>query len=123
MSIQLQDVREEIERQEHERQNELQEEWNKALSGLADNQAPAVLAWREKFKEARDNLNIRVMEECVIRLNDHSLGEPLPASDSMDTVHDLLTEFVNFVDDKRDIEEYVKDSGGLVSLQSSLGLS
>ena len=123
MSVQLQDVREEIERQEYERQNALQEEWNNAFSGLTENQAPAVLAWREKFEEARDNRIIRVMEECVIRLNDHSLGEPLPASDAIDAEHDLLTEFVDFVDDKRDIEEYVKGSGGLVSLQSRLGLS
>ena len=123
LSIQLQDVQEGIERQELERQNDLQEEWNKAFSEPVEIQAPAVQAWREKFEEARDNRNIRVMEECVIRLNDHSLGEPLPDSDSIDAEHDLLTEFVNFVDDKPNIEEYVKDSGGLVSLRSRLGSS
>ena len=123
LSIQLQDIQEGIERQELERRNDLQEEWNRTFSGLAENQAPGVQAWREKFEVARDNRNIRVMEECVIRLNDYSLGEPLPASDHIDTEFDSLTEFVSFLDDKPDIEEYVKDSGGLVSLQSSLGLS
>lgn len=123
MSIQLQDVQEGIERQELERQNELREEWDETFSKLAENDAPSVQAWREKFQAARDNRNIRVMEECVIRLNDHSLGEPLPDSDPIDADHDFLTEFVYFVDDKLDIEEYVRDSSGLVSLQSSLGLS
>ena len=123
MSIQLQGVQEGIERQKFERQNDLQEEWNKTFSGLAENHAPAVQAWGEKFEAARDNRNIRVMEECVIRLNDYSLGEPLPDSDSIDTEQNILTEYIAFVDDIPDIEEYVKDSSGLVSLQSRFGLS
>lgn len=127
MSIQLQDIQEGIERLELQKQDGFQEDWDKLLSDFDDNVAPALKAWQGKFEAARDNRNIRVMEECVIRLNSHSLGEPLPDSDSNDVFdapgRKALTEFLAFVDGITDIERYVQDSGGLASLQSRLGSS
>ncbi len=126
MSTQLQDIQVGIERLELQRQNGFQEEWDILFSQIDDSSSPAVEAWREKFVAARDNRNIRVMEECVIRLNSHSLGEPLPDSNSNDASdapgRKTLSEFVSFVDRIPDIERYVQNSGGLATLQSRLGL-
>ena len=124
MSTQLQDIQEGIERMELQRQDVFQEDWDKLFSALDDNAAPAVRAWQEKFEAARDNRNIRVMEECVIRLNSHALGEPLPDSNSNDVFdapgRKTLTEFAAFVDGISDIEERVRSSSGLASLEDSL---
>ena len=67
MSTQLQDIQEGIEHMEFQRQDVFQEDWDKLFSAIEDNAAPAVKAWQEKFEAARDNRNIRVMEECVIQ--------------------------------------------------------
>ena len=127
MYLQLQDIQDGIERLELQKQDVFQDDWDKLFSALADKAAPAIKAWQEKFKAARDNRNVRVMEECVIRLSSHSLGEPLPDSNSNDVLdapgRNTLTEFVAFVDGIQDVERYVQDSSGLASLESRLGLS
>ena len=124
MSLQLRDIQEGIERLELQKQDVFQDDWDKLFSALDGEAAPAVKAWQEKFEVARDNRNIRVMEECVIRLRSHSLGELLPESNSNDVLdspgRNTLTQFVAFVDGIPDIERYVQDSGGLASLQSRL---
>ena len=127
MSIQLQNISEGVGRLECQRQKDLQDEWNKTFSDLVENQVPAVQAWLEKFEAAQDNHNIRVMEECVIRLNSYSLGEPLPDSDADDVSEapgqKTVAEFAAFVDSIPDIERHVQNSGGLDSLLSRFGLS
>ena len=124
MSIQLQDIHEGIEREEVERQRQLQREWNDEISGLVDNTAPAIQTWQAKFMAAQDYGNIRVMEDCVIRLRNHSLGDPLPDTDSMDEFYgdrrNPLSEFVAFVDGITDIEEHVRRSSGLTALEASI---
>ena len=121
---QLDQVRGGLEAEERRRRAQLQGEWNEEFSDLSENAGSAVVAWQEKFSAARKRGNIRVMEECVIRLRNHSLGEPLPDPGSSDEVDDIegnaISEFVAFVDRISDIEEYARTSIGLTSLESRL---
>ena len=121
---QLESVQEGLQSEEHRRHSQLTDEWNKELSNLADTCVPAIEAWREKFDAARASRNIRVMEECVIRLRNHSVGETLPEPSLTDEQYEqdvkALSEFVAFIENIPDVEEYARSSIGLTSLESEL---
>ena len=125
MSIRLQDIQKGIEHEETARQTQLQGEWDNEFSRHADNFTPELQAWQDKFATARDTGNIRVMEECVIRLRNYSLGESLPdAASGLDDADkgNALSEFVAFVDSIPNIEEHARRGIGLATLQSRMNL-
>ena len=110
--------------EEHRRHSQLTEEWTEELSDLGDATVPAIRAWQDKFDAARTSGNIRVMEECVIRLRNHSLGEALPEPSVIDEQYeqgmDVLSEFVAFIENVPDVEEYARSSIGLTSLEAKI---
>ena len=121
---QLESVQEGLGSEEHRRHSMLADEWNNELCKLNDTPLPAIEAWRDKFDAARCSRNIRVMEECVIRLRNHSVGETLPEPSLADEQHEqevkALTEFVAFIESIPDVEEYARASVGLTSLETKL---
>ena len=121
---QLESVQEGLRLEEHRRHSQLTDEWNKELANVNDASVPAIDAWRGKFDAALAGRNIRVMEECVIRLRNHSVGETLPEPSLTDEQYDqevkALSEFVAFIENIPDVEEYARASIGLTSLQTKL---
>ena len=122
--LQLEDIEKGIESEESARQAQLQSEWNNATTVLSDTTSPALKSWRHKFETAQESGNIRVMEECVIRLRNHTIGEPLPEPSSTDELFDQernpVSEFTTFVNRIPNVEEYARTSNGLASLQAQL---
>ena len=121
---QLETLQNGLHAEEHRRHSQLTEEWAEELSDLADATVPAIRAWQGKFDAARTSGNIRVMEECVIRLRNHSLGEDLPEPSVTDEQYEremkVLSEFVAFIENVPDIEEYARASIGLTSLEAKI---
>ena len=120
----LESVQEGLQVEEYRRHSQLSDEWSKELSDLTDTAVSAVKAWGDKFEAAQVSGNIRVMEECVIRLRNHSLGEPLPEPTLTDEQYEqagkVLSEFVAFVENIPDVEEYARASIGLTSLETKI---
>ena len=121
---QLESVQQGLQAEERRRHSLLADEWRKELSNVTDTTVPTIAAWGDKFEAARGSGNIRVMEECVIRLRNHSLGEPLPEPSLTDERYEeagkALSEFVAFIENIQDVEEYASASRGLASLESRL---
>ncbi len=120
---QLADIQDSLDAEERRRLAQLQGEWEQEATNLANRNTPAVAAWEEKFNTAQESANIRVMEECVIRIRNHSSGEPLPLAewdDSGETTSTEIVNFVAFVDAIADIEEHARTGSGLNALQDRL---
>ena len=111
-----------IEAEEERRKEQLQQEWDEATNTVDDTSLPATEAWRDKFVDAREQGNIRVMEECVIQLRDYMLGEPLPDVDEYDSRRQQhpLRGFVTFVDNITNVEEHARANSGLIRLRNSI---
>ena len=121
---QLEDLQEGLRTEEHRRHSQLTDEWTEQLSQITHTDVPAIQAWQRKFDAARTSGNIRVMEECVIRLRNHSLGEPLPEASLTDEQYErevkVLSDFVAFIESIPDVEEYAQASIGLTSLEARI---
>ncbi len=120
---QLADIQDSLDTEKRRRLAQLQGEWEQEVTNLPNRDTPAVAAWEEKFSTAQESANIRVMEECVIRIRNHSSGELLPHAgwdDGGETTSDEIVNFVAFVDTIADIEEHARTGGGLNSLQDRL---
>ena len=120
---QLADIQESLDTERRRRLAQLQGEWEQEVTKLPDRNTPAVAAWEEKFNAAQESANIRVMEECVIRMRNHSSGEPLPLAewdDGGETTSNEIVNFVAFVDAIADIEEHARTGSGLNALQDKL---
>ena len=120
---QLTDIQDSLQAERQRRLAHLQREWDHEVGNLPNRDTPAVRAWEEKFEMAKAIANIRVMEECVIRIRLHSSGEPLPHvewDDVDDTMGDDILNFVGFLRGITDAEEYARTGSGLDSLQDSL---
>ena len=110
------------------RYSDLCGEWELALSDQSDADPNAILSWNDKFNSARDRGDIRVMEECLMRLRTSSTSLPYQEIDASDDsrhgVQDSLAKFIDFSEEIQDIEGHTKSSTGLSALQyrlSSLG--
>ena len=120
---QLNDIQDSLEAEKRRRLTQLQGEWEQEFTNLPNRNTPVVTAWEEKFNAAQESSNIRVMEECVIRIRNHSSGESLPHAEwdgGGETTSDEIVNFVVFVDTIADIEEHARTGSGLNSLQDRL---
>ena len=120
---QLTKIQDSLQAETNRRLAQLQREWDQEIGNLANRDTRAVTAWEDKFEMAKEIANIRVMEECVIRLRNHSSGESLPLvewDDTGDTMSDDLLNFLGFLRGIADAEEYARTGRGLDSLQDKL---
>ena len=99
-------------------------EWERALSDQTDAEPNATSPWNEKFNSAKGRGDIRVMEECLMRLRTGSISLPYQeidaVDDSRDGVRDSLAQFLDFSEEIQDIEGHTRSSTGLSALQSRL---
>ena len=120
---QLTEMQDSLQAEKKRKLAQLQREWDQEIASLSNRDTPAVAAWEEKFGAAREHANVRVMEECVIRIRNHSIGESLPQVDWDDngkTMGDEIQNFVGFINGVTDAEEYARTGSGLNSLQDRL---
>ena len=110
------------------RYSDLCGEWELALSDQSDAEPNAISSWNDKFNSAKDRGDIRVMEECLMRLRTSSTSLPYQEIDANDDsrhgARDSLAKFIDFSEEIQDIEGHTKSSTGLSALQyrlSSLG--
>ena len=103
---------------------ELLQEWEVVISDQPDADANTICSWKEKFDSAKDRGDLRVMEECLMRLRIGSLGSPYLDITSLDNTEDgaqnSLMTFISFSEEVQDIEGHTRSSTGLSALQSRL---
>ena len=106
------------------RYSDLCEEWELVLSDQPDSDPNAISSWNDKFDSAKGKGDIRVMEECLMRLRTGSTSVPYEdvntAGDSRDTARHSLENFITFSEDVHDIEAHTRSSTGLNALRSQL---
>ena len=106
------DLKEDTER----RYGDMCAQWESALSNQSDTDSNAI-SWKEKFESARDRADIRVMEECLIRLRN---GDSYQAINLEDDTQNNLKNFISFCEEVQDIEGHTRSSMGLNTLKSRL---
>ena len=103
---------------------ELLQEWEVVLSDQVDADSNTIPSWKEKFDSAKCRGELRVMEECLMRLRTGSFGVSHQDINSLDDpesgAHNSLMTFISFSEGVQDIEAHTRSSTGLSALQSRL---
>ena len=109
-----------------ERRAELSRDWEGLLAAVHGNggdRSDAAATWEEKFSQANDEPDLRVMETCVSRLRSHLSyltgdgGERLVPSSEYDSQPiDSLETFMEFMDGISDPKTRAENSDGLNAL-------
>ncbi len=124
--VELEDLEKDLEKQSDKRFAELCEEWVSVSAAGEGHESGLVSAWIDKFKLAKGKKDIRVMEECLMRLRVGSVLESHQDIGSLEEPYgagkDSLAGFISFSESIRDIERYTRSSDGLRALQSSLSM-
>ena len=124
LTEELEDIETGLQELTERRYAKLFEEWEAVLTDHPDADSDAISTWNEKFDFAKDRRDIRVMEECLMRLSTGSFGvtyQHLDAlDDSGDGAQNSLAEFISFFEQVKDIEAHTRSSTGLAALQSRL---
>ena len=122
----IQDVLASLDEKRDERRADLSREWNGLLADVRRNDggySDAVETWEEKFSQANDETDLRVMETCVSRLRSHLSyltgdgGERLiPSSEYDSQPIGSLETFMEFMDGIPDPKTRAENSDGLRAL-------
>ena len=120
----LEDIETGLQKLSEMRYAKLLDEWQALLTDRPDADSDATTPWKEKFELAKDRRDIRVMEECLMRLSTGSFGASYQYSEahegSGDGAERSLAKFISFFDQVQDIEAHTRSSTGLAALQSRL---
>ena len=122
----LEELERDLEKQSDKRYTALCDEWSSVLVNREDTDSRGLPDWTVKFELAKENKDIRVMEECLMRLRIGSAlevhHEREPLDDLYEDAQNSLTGFISFTEDIQDIERYARSSDGLRALQSRLSM-
>ena len=124
LTEELEDIETGLQELAERRYAKLFKEWETVLTDRPDADSDGTLPWKEKFNAATDRRDIRVMEECLMRLSTGSYGvnyQHLSAlDDTGDDAQNSLAKFIRFLEQVKDIEAHTRSSTGLAALRSRL---